>query len=284
MKLVATLALALLPIASHAQDTTNTPLFNRVILVVLENTNYQEALQQPFMKSLAGSGALLTNFEAEDHPSQPNYIAMISGSTLGVSDDSSVDLGGRHLGDLLEDKGLDWRTYAEDFPGNCFLGSKRGNYARKHVPFLSFTNVQNNAKRCAKIVNATQFDADLKANRLPEFSLYVPNLKNDGHDTSPAYADRWLSGKFGALLADANTMKNTLFVVTFDENDDAMGGGPNQVYTAMVGPMVRAGASSGDHLNHYSVLRLMEDNWGLDHLTRGDGDAAAITGIWNNNP
>jgi hypothetical protein len=269
---------ALLPHLALAAPAGKT--FQHVVVVVLENTNYEEALRQPFMAGLAKQGASLANFDAEAHPSQPNYIAMISGSTQGVTGDRNVNLDGRHLGDLLEEKGYDWRVYAEGYPGNCFLDASRGDYARKHVPFLSFRNVQNDPARCAKVVNASQFDVDV-AGHLPEYALYIPDLRNDGHDTSAAYADRWLRGKFEHLLADPAFAKDTLFVLTFDENDDMFGqGSRNQVYTALVGSMVRAGAAPMDHYSHYSLLRTIEDNWALGQITRGDAEAPAISGIW----
>ena len=77
-------------------------------------------------------------------------------------------------------------------------------------------------------------------------------------------------------------MDGTLFAVTFDENDDIFGGGGgNQVFTALVGPMVRGASNVTDHLSHYSLLRMLEDNFSLDSLTRGDAEAVPITGIWN---
>src|SRR6185503_13744968 len=101
-----------------------------------------DAVKMPYLAALAKRGALLSNDHAEVHPSQPNYIAMIAGSSHGVDDDRRVTLDERHIGDLLEEHGLTWKVYAEDYPGHCFLGSSRGLYARKHVPFPSFKNVQ----------------------------------------------------------------------------------------------------------------------------------------------
>jgi phospholipase C len=281
MKSVFALALTSLLATPAFADPAPGKLFQHMVVVVLENTNYDEAMQQPFMASLAQKGALLSNFQAESHPSQPNYIAMVSGSTQGVNGDGNVNLAARHLGDLLEEKGYDWKAYAEGYPGNCFLGAKSGKYARKHVPFLSFRNVQGDAARCAKVVNARQFDADVAAGSLPAFSFYAPDLDNDGHDTGAAYADRWLRTRFEHLLTTPSFAADTLFVLTFDENDDMFGeSSSNQVFTALVGPMVRGGSNLSDSLNHYSLLRLAEDNWSLDHLTRGDGEANPIVGIW----
>ena len=105
--------------------------FRRVMIVVLENASYDEAARQPFLASLGRRGALLSNLTAEGHPSQPNYLALVGGSTFGVTSDRNVDLDGSQIGDLLEAKGLQWKVYAEGFPGHCFLGEKQGDYVRK---------------------------------------------------------------------------------------------------------------------------------------------------------
>jgi hypothetical protein len=249
-----------------------------MMTVVLENTNYEAALRQPFLASLAGRGALLTHFTAEAHPSQPNYIALISGSTYGVTSDGNVSLDERHIGDLLEAKGLQWKVYAESYPGSCFLGAAAGTYVRKHVPFLSFKNVQQDRARCARIVDAAELANDVRDGRLPEYSLYVPDLKNDGHDTGVAYADRWLSATFSPLLSDTRFTSGLLFIVTFDESKGYLFGG-NHVATILVGDAVKPGTILGANYDHYSLLRLVEDEFGLGSLGQSDAHAAVITGL-----
>jgi Phosphoesterase family len=251
----------------------------KIMTVVLENTNYEDALRQPFLASLASRGALLSHFSAESHPSQPNYIAMISGSTFGVTSDGNVNLDGRHIGDLLDAEGLQWKVYAEGYPGNCFLGSSAGDYVRKHVPFLSFKDVQRDAVRCSKIVNASEFARDLRDGKLPVYSFYVPDQKNDGHDTGVAVADRWLATTFGPLLQDPRFTKGLLLAVTFDESDGYIFGG-NHVLTILWGDAITPGAKLDARYNHYSLLRLVEDTLGLGTLGQGDEHAPIITGLW----
>lgn len=253
--------------------------FQRVISVVLENTSYDEALGLPYLSQLARQGAVLSNFMAVAHPSQPNYIALVSGSTQGVISDRPVDLKVRHIGDLLEDKGLEWRVYAEQFPGNCYLGATSGNYVRKHVPFLSFVNVQSSPSRCAKVINSAAFDRDFSSGQLPQYIMYVPDMKNDGHNTSAEYADRWLSQRFGPVLSNAKFMANTIFILTFDESDNKRL--PNRVFTLIFGGPIKSGVVNSSALNHYSLLRMIEDNFGLNHLGVEDSNANVIDGIWN---
>jgi acid phosphatase len=265
-------------LAAPMIETASPSVATKIMIVVLENTDYAAALQQPFLTSLAKQGALLTNLSAEAHPSQPNYIALVAGSTFGVVSDDNVTIDRPHLGDLVEAKGLQWKVYAEGYPGNCYLGAAAGTYARKHVPFLSFRDVQQDPRRCARMVNADQLQSDIRDGTLPSFSLYIPDLNDDGHDTGVAYADRWLAGTFGPILQDPNSSTGLLLIVTFDESASSLFGG-NRVATIIVGGAVRPGTVLSDKYNHYSLLRLVEDQLGLGSLGQGDKDAAVITGL-----
>lgn len=248
------------------------------MIVVLENADFAEATRQPFLSRLAREGALLSNFHALTHPSQPNYVALTAGTLKGVDSNDPVTLAVRHIGDLVEAKGLNWKAYAEDYPGDCFMKKDSGDYARKHVPFLSFQNIQNDPQRCReRVVNAAELARDIANGRVPNYSLYVPNQKNDGHDTNIAYADRWLAHTFGPLLRDQRFTDKLLLVVTFDEAKDD---GTNHIYTSLWGQNVRPGSTSAAHYDHYSLLRTVEDMLGLGRLGRGDATAPPIVGVW----
>lgn len=253
------------------------PSFTKVMIVVLENTGYNNALQQPFLSELVKHGASFTNFFALSRPSQPNYIAMVAGDTFGVRSNDNVTLDERHLVDLLEENGKSWKVYAEDFPGNCFLGAKSGAYVRRHVPFLSFKNVQSIPARCARILEARQFDADVRDGGLPDFAMYIPNNLDNGHDTGATHADRWLRKRFGSLLSDRRFMKGMLFVVTFDEG---FAGDNNHIYTVFLGDDVMPSTISEARYDHYSVLRTIQNAFGLPSLGRHDAQADVIRGIW----
>ncbi len=281
--IAAALALTTLPLWPGMGVAANAdPAAPKIMTVVLENTNYAAALRQPFLASLAKRGALLTHFTAIAHPSQPNYIALVAGSTYGVDSDANVTLDKPHVGDLVEAKGLQWKAYAEAYPGNCFLGAHARTYVRKHVPFLSFKNVQDNPERCARVVNASQLTSDVGDGKLPDYSLYIPDRNNDGHDTGVAYADRWLADTFGPRLQDQRFTHDLLFIVTFDEGKGDFFGnlfGGNRVATIILGDSVRPGTVLAGDYNHYSLLRLAEDRLELGNLGQGDARAAAITGL-----
>lgn len=251
---------------------------HRIVMVVLENTDEVNAIAQPFLSELASRGALLRNYHALTHPSLPNYIAMVAGSTYGVVDDKALVLDAPHLGDLFDARGLRWKVYAEGYPGDCFTGLQSGRYVRRHVPFLNFASLQNDRARCnAAIVNATEFDADIAADALPAFAMYIPDLDNDGHDTGVAFADAWLRRRFGPLLDDPQFMKGTLLIVMFDEGTTS---GPNVVYCAFYGAGIAAPTVNRDFYDHYSLLRTIEEIFHLGTLQRNDEAADIIRGIW----
>jgi hypothetical protein len=255
----------------------------RVMVVVLENEDAVAAEQQPYLAALAARGALLRDYHALTHPSQPNYIALTAGSAYGIDHDDVVNLDVPHLGDLLEARGVSWKVYAENYPGNCFLGAVFGNaasgqYARKHVPFIDYGNVQNSRARCTRsIVDSGQLDSDVRNGTLPRFALYVPNMRNDGHDTGVAFADSWLQQRFEPLLADPRFSDGLLFVVVFDEGRTS---GPNTVYCSLSGAGIRPGSVSNDYYDHYDLLRTIEEIFHTATLGHHDDHANVIQTIW----
>jgi hypothetical protein len=267
-----------LTLSSTSMATPQAAHFKKVVWIVFENTDYDKALKQPDFAHFASQGALLTDMHAAIHPSQGNYISMIAGSTFGIKNDKPVDLSELHLGDLLEKNRMDWRAYAEGYPGNCFLGSNHGMFARKHVPFLSFTNVTTNPERCAKIEDTGSFQQDLFNDRLPEYSLYIPNMENDGHDSGVDFAGRWLKTHFGNILNAPEKFPDILFVLTFDESSGASQS--NQIYTVLIGNQVQKGVKNSQSLTHPALLKMIEDELGLGHLGREDSKAPSVSGIW----
>lgn len=210
---------------------------------------------------------------AETHPSQGNYIAMVAGDLLGVTGDSVYDLSQNHLGDLLESHQMTWRNYAEDYPGKCFTAATSGKYARKHVPFMSFTNVTRNAARCANIVDMISFQSDWRNNRLANFNFVSPNLDDDGHDTDVDAAAEWVDRVIVPMMKDPRNMEDTVVILTFDE---ATFFGKNQIYTALFSPNLPMKKVISAQVNHMSLLKWLEDEWGLENMGRGDAKAAPI--------
>ena len=272
-----------LPRRRAAEHQARVADVRRVFVVILENTDATIAETLPFVSRLAARGAFLRNDHCIAHPSQPNYIAIVAGSTLGVTGSDPVTIDSSHLGDLVERKGLSWKIYAENFPGNCYLGATfgavaEGQYVRRHVPFLSFVNVQHDFTRCVThVVSARSFDDDLAAGALPSLAFYIPDNLHNGHDSNAFAADTWLESRFGPLLDDPRFMSKTLFIVMYDESASA---NDLRIIAVFLGSMVRTGAVSFEQYDHYDLLRTIENVLGLGTLGRFDAAAHPVTGVW----
>ncbi|CAO3673695.1 unnamed protein product [Umbelopsis ramanniana] len=250
--------------------------YDRIVIIVLENTDYSKAKADPYLGSLAQkhNGVTLTNYYAATHPSQPNYVAMISGSTSGVLLDFDSTLNRGNIVDLLEAKGISWKSYQQAYPGNCNTATSSGTYYRKHNPFISFPSITKNATRCAKIVNADQLDTDIANNAVPQYVFFTPDINNDAHNTNVTYASNWLQSWLEPRISKPAFSDNTLFVLTFDESANILS---NQVLTVLFGPAVsRSSLTDGNPYNHYSLLKSVEQNWNLGDLDENDTNAHAF--------
>ena len=257
------------------------PAFGHAIVIVLENKEYSEVLgssEAPAYATLSRRYAQLTGYYGVSHPSLPNYLALVSGSTHAITSDcSDCTVTGPNLADTLEAAGKTWKAYAEGLPRAGYTGAFSGRYAKKHNPFLYFRDVSESHTRLERIVPLARFARDDRAGTLPDFSLVVPDLCHDMHDCSVATGDRWLGSFVRPLLRGSRTDRLAIFVVFDEGSTNAHGGG--HVPALVLGPLVRPHAVTGATLDHYSLLRTVEDAWGLPRLGRSR-TAAPITGIW----
>jgi hypothetical protein len=240
----------------------------------MENKEYGSVIgpgDAPYTNALARRYTLLTNEYAITHPSLPNYLALIAGSTFGVSSDcTDCYQNGLNLVDQLEAKGVSWKAYMQDMPAPCYQGAFGGNYAKKHNPFMYFDDIRGNSERCHKIVPFTELSRDLKDGSLPRFSFITPNLCNDTHDCPVSVGDRFLRSLLPELMRALRP--RGIVILTYDEGDtdagccaEARGG---HVATIIAGPGATRRERITTQLDHYSLLKLIEDQWGLAHLGR----------------
>ena len=288
--------------AARAAARAKAHHFDRVLIIVLENVDYELAIQNKNLAEVAAQGASFTNFHALFHPSYPNYLAMVAGSDFGIHNrgfyraDNQVNFPNddehHTIADRLIAGGLDFKQYAEELPpGTCpwnvtvrHVAERRGNYLRRHVPFLSFQEVQE--KWCDRVVRvdsgeANNFFVQDAKKGLVAYSFYTPNASHDGHDTNVTVAGAWLKKFFDEDFTE-KLRKGTLVVVTFDESG---GNRDNRIYTVFFGDMVKPAnqqdpAALGRRYTHYNVLRTIEDNFGLEPLGANDREAQPITDIW----
>jgi phosphatidylinositol-3-phosphatase len=255
--------------------------FTHVVVVVFENKERGEIVSNPAaptFTALAKRYAAMTRYEAVAHPSLPNYLALISGSTYGIASDcTDCVVSGPSLADTLAAQRLAWKTYAEGLPAVGFTGASAGEYAKKHDPFLYFRNVLSRPAWRRRVVPFAQLARDVSARRLPAFALVVPNLCDDMHDCPVATGDAWLRREIVPLLSSPALAGGVVFVV-FDEGTTDVGGGGN-VDGLALGPLVRPGSRFARPTNHYGLLRTIEQGLGLPLLGHSAA-ASPITGIW----
>ncbi|AEV84278.1 acid phosphatase [Actinoplanes sp. SE50] len=264
----ATLAAVTAALINPVPAVAATPKPDHVVIVVLENKRYDAIVgpaQTPWITALAGHAANLRDFYAETHPSQPNYLALFSGSTQGVTDDKCpYDLGARpNLARQLIDAGDSFAGYAEGLPRTGWRGCGSARYFRRHTPWANFSNVPSSVSR-----PYSAFPSHYR--KLPTVSFVIPDVCDDMHDCSRATGDAWLREHLAKYVTWART-HNSWFVLTFDEDDrtDA-----DHIPAIVIGVGVPAGQYTV-RLDHYDLLHSLEKMYGLPYL----GAAAARTGL-----
>jgi len=280
-KLLLLILPAALTVPTAAPRDQAVPRLSHVVVIVFENKEITDIVgnpNAPTLNSLARRGAAFAQYHAVAHPSLPNYLALVSGSTHGIRT-SCTDclIGARSLADTFNAAKIDWKTYAEGLPRPGWPGARYRLYAKRHNPFLYFRSVLADASRRRRVLPLTRLRADVAARRLPAFSLVVPDLCNSMHDCSIATGDRWLARQLRLLLASPQLRRGVVFVI-FDEGSSSVGGG-GHIAAYAVGPAVRRGAMSAQRLSHYSLLATVETAWRLPRLGASRA-AAPIFGIW----
>jgi phosphatidylinositol-3-phosphatase len=229
---------------STASASPSGPL-RHVFVIVLENTSYQLALEQPYISSLADRYALATNYHDLGEPSLPNYLAMTSGSTWGITDNEFHPLPATGIGNQLTKARVSWKAYMEGFTGDCFDSPYP--YALKHNPFPYYGD------ECPpNIVPMTDLAADLEG-KTPWLSWITPGLCNDGHDCGVRRADRWLSQFVPEITGSSAWKKDGVLFITWDESN----AGDNWVPLLVVAPKMRGEITT--RLDHYSLLATISD-------------------------
>lgn len=250
-------------IAPHASYVTVVVMENRSYDLIVNNANAPY-----FNQTLVPQGALLKNSHAVAHPSEPNYLALFSGSTHGVPDDRCpLAFSSANIASELAAAGKTFAGWSESMPGDGYAGCYGVLYARKHNPWIDFDNVPATENRVYRGLPAT----------MASVNWIVPNMCNDMHDCSTRTGDRWLSKNLPPII-EWNARNDGLLVVTWDEAEPDRDG-TNHIATVFLGPMVRPGTVDVQRVDHYGILHTIEAIFGLPCIDQ-DCRAAIVTGIW----
>ncbi len=245
------------PSATTPCGTTSSPpaRWEHVVWIVMENKAYSQVIgssNAPYINAVADKCGSATNFHAATHPSLPNYIAMTSGSTQGITDDNAPSAHPLNVPSIFSQLASRWAALQESMTTNCQQTSS-GTYAVKHNPAAYYTNI--------RLACATQ---DVPLGSTPDvsaaFTFITPNLCNDMHDCTVTAGDTWLSTELPKILDSSQYAAGTTAVfLTWDEDDSSAS---NQVPTLVVAPSTALGTLSGSAFSHYSMLRTTEEMLG----------------------
>jgi len=290
---------------SSAKVYSQLPVPDHIVCVILENHSYEQILGNsaaPYLNGLVrdSATALFTRSYALTHPSQPNYLMLFSGSDQGVTNDvvpKKLPFTSSNLGAGLLQAGRTFSGYSEDLPAIGFDGKSSGHYARKHNPWVNWQGAVSNGIPSTLNLPLTSFPSDYDL--LPTVSFIIPNQDHDMHNgTDPKRinkADVWLRDHLDGYVQWAQS-HNSLVIITFDEgherpgnlfnriigffrNDDEGGSSEsNHIFTVFVGEMVKRGRY-GQKIDHYSVLRTIEEMYGLSHAG-SSADSSAVSNVW----
>ena len=222
----------------------------------------------PFLYGVARRYAYATDYRAITHPSLPNYLAIVGGSTLGVSDDENPSAHALHgpsvFGQTLS-KGGTARLYAEALPSPCARTSA-GAFAVRHAPWAYFVDeraVCRTGMVAAGTPGSGRLAHDIAAGTLPTTGMLIPDLVHDAHDGSLTEADAWLQGWLPRLTAGPDFRSGRLaIVVTADEDDYTRA---NTVLTVVLAKSLQHKVVATP-LTHYSLTRFIDEVAGAKPL------------------
>lgn len=209
----------------------------RIMIVVMENQNYAAVIgqsDQPFTNSLAQSYGSATQSSALGHPSLPDYLALVSGSNQGVTDDAGPSAhtfpAAQTLADQLQSAGISHKAYAENLPADPTQDA--GTYVVRHVPWEYFPNSP------MPVADSSSLIGDLNSPTPPDFVWYTPNIINDEHSGSVQQGDAFLSSFIPSVEATAWYKGGGQIIITWDEsatdNSGINGGDGGRVPTIVV--------------------------------------------------
>jgi len=278
-------------------EKSKIPVFQHVVIVVEENQSFEDVIRKdskmPYLNELASRGGLAHRYYANTHPSINDYFILTTGRRgtslpYALADTFGGIVSGESVATILTRHGKSWKAYAENLPQAGYIGTDSGPgrlYARRHNPFAYLRGVVDPSPgggQRENIVPFTRFAADLKDNKLPNYSFVIPNLVNDAHDNprtrrgaacgddeSLKTADDWLKTNIKPLVDSPSFEKDTLLLIVFDEACDKGGkkdgslnmsqkkGGGGHIAGVLVGAhLPSTGCVSDTVFNHESILRL----------------------------
>ena len=269
------------------------PRYQHVFLFYFENEGFHAIIgnqrQAPYLNSLLPQASLLTQFYAEEHPSDGNYLALAGGSTFGVPLDDPLEINPRYtisapnIGDLVDHAHETWKTYLQSANGPCD-DTVHGNYWDDDEPMTYFSDVRDQPAYCsAHLVPLQALRQDLASTATtPSFAWVSPDDCYDMEGCGIRAGDRFLAAQLGEIMrSPAWRTQRSLAIITFDEDGYGHQHPAQRVPTIVLGSSgVRRGYRSAVRATHYSLLSTIEGALGLGTLTSNDRFAPPVGDVF----
>jgi hypothetical protein len=269
---------------------TRVPPLRHVWLFVLENRSCGEIIgnsEAPYLNRLASTYGLAARYYAPTHPSLPDYLALVAGSTMGCVDQCESPLSGQSLAGQLREAGLSWAAYFEGLPRRGYTGDDSDGYVTRHNPFVAFQEVLDSPQMRSSLRPMTEFLPSLADP--PAFSFIVANNDHNMHDGTIREGDSWIRAHVSPILGSPAFADHGVIFITWDEGAESDTSGcclpgihGGQVATIVIaGERGRGVISTVPHTT-YSLLRTIEDGFGLPALRMAGLPTVEPMGeLWN---
>ena len=272
----------------------NLPPLQTVFVILLENHNWSEfkgSSNAPFINGTLlplGAHGEQAYTPPGMHPSEPNYLWLEAGTNFGILNDkdpaSNHQNTTNHLVTQLARAGITWKAYQEDIAGDVVPLTPTNGYVPRHDPFVFFddltgTNDPHNAYAIAHIRPYPELAGDLASNTVARYNFITPNVCDDGHNVcapqnnSVQQTDDWLASEVPKILNSAAYTNQGAVFITWDEGANSSDG---PIGLILLSPLVRGGYSNSLHYTHSSLLRTLQEIFGVSPWL---GDAANATDL-----
>lgn len=252
---------------------------DKVLVFVVENHSLEQMqADMPFTASLATTYGYADHYQGVAHPSLPNYLAIVGGTTAGVEDDKlpkAHPLSGPSVFGQALANGRTAGVYNDGMPQPCYLENGGNGYVARHNAWTYHVDERDLCEQ--HDLSLAPFAKDVAAGALPDVGMVVPNLCHDAHDCSLQVADRWLQDKVEAVLAGPDWASGRLAVVITADEDETKGDADpdNSVLTVVLHPTL-SGVVVHAPLTHLSLSAALSEVAGGTPLA----DAAGAPSLW----
>ncbi len=273
-----------------------TPRPAHVMVIMMENESAGGVIGNsslPYINdTLAADYPQLTQNYAVAHPSLPNYLELLSGSTQGVTTDCNAGTGCEgtaNLANQLDSAGISWSGYMENIPSAGYSGTDTGCqdgygdplYEQHHNPFAYFPDLSGDLATHVKPLSSMV--SDLNSPDPPAFVWATPNMLDDMHDGPLSTGDTWLSQEIPAIQATQWYQQGGQIILTFDEGADSdtsgIGGGAGgHIPGFLISQALQGTPNYSTPVDQAGILRSIEQVYGVSLLNDATDSAHGSLG------